>query len=130
MRFAAEQHPLVPPATLLRMITANAAKALGRDDEIGTLTPGKFADLAIMKLPRRDAVDPHELLFDPGLLHHRDHLPRRRGKRPIGIRRPRLCRGAAHRWMPGLANRPPAEPGASGRHLNVARHESITIGSW
>jgi aminodeoxyfutalosine deaminase len=65
MRFAAQQHPLVPPATLLRMITANAAKALGRDDEIGTLTPGKFADLAIMKLPRRDAVDPHELLFDP-----------------------------------------------------------------
>ena len=65
MRFAAKQHPLVPPATLLRMITANAAKALGRDDEIGTLTPGKFADLAIMKLPRHDAVDPHELLFDP-----------------------------------------------------------------
>ena len=65
MRFAAKQHPLVPPATLLRMITVNAAKALGRDDEIGTLTPGKFADLAIMKLPRRDAADPHELLFDP-----------------------------------------------------------------
>jgi hypothetical protein len=30
MRFAAKQHPIVSPATLLRMITANAAKALGR----------------------------------------------------------------------------------------------------
>ncbi len=29
MRFAAKQHPLVPLATLLRMITSNAAKALG-----------------------------------------------------------------------------------------------------
>ena len=47
------------------MITANAAKALGRDDEIGTITPGKFADLAIMQLPRHDAAEPHELLFDP-----------------------------------------------------------------
>jgi aminodeoxyfutalosine deaminase len=64
MRFAAKQHPLVSPATVLRMITANAAKALGRDDEIGTITPGKFADLAIMQLPRHDADDPHELLFD------------------------------------------------------------------
>jgi cytosine/adenosine deaminase-related metal-dependent hydrolase len=65
MRFAAKQHPLVPPATLLPMITVNAAKALGRDDEIGTLTPGKLADLAIMQLPRHDDADPHELLFDP-----------------------------------------------------------------
>ncbi|HEY2882996.1 MAG TPA: amidohydrolase family protein, partial [Pirellulales bacterium] len=64
MRFAANQHRLVPPATLLRMITANAAKALGRDDEIGTLTPGKLANLAILQLPRHDAADPHELLFD------------------------------------------------------------------
>jgi cytosine/adenosine deaminase-related metal-dependent hydrolase len=65
MRFAAKQHPLVPPATLLRMITANAAKALGRDDEIGTITPGKLADLATMQLPRHAAAEPHELLFDP-----------------------------------------------------------------
>jgi aminodeoxyfutalosine deaminase len=64
MRFAAKQHPIVPPATLLRMITANAAKALGRDEEIGTLMPGKFADLAILALPKHEAADPYELLFD------------------------------------------------------------------
>jgi imidazolonepropionase-like amidohydrolase len=46
------------------MITANAAKALGRDEVIGTLTPGKFADLAILALPKHGTVDPHELLFD------------------------------------------------------------------
>lgn len=63
MRFSATQHPLVPPATLLRMITLNAARALGRDDEIGSITPGKFADLAILALPSHEA-DPYELLFD------------------------------------------------------------------
>ncbi|HTQ37916.1 MAG TPA: amidohydrolase family protein [Pirellulales bacterium] len=65
MQFGAAQHPTVLPATLLRMITVNAAKTLGREAETGTLTPGKFADLAIVSLPKHDAADPHELLFDP-----------------------------------------------------------------
>ncbi len=65
MRFAAAQHPVVPPAALLRMITANAARALGREEEIGTLTPGKFADLVVLTLPQhKTATDPHELLLD------------------------------------------------------------------
>ena len=53
MRFAAARHPDVSPLSLLRMITADAAAALGRDEEIGTISPGKFADLAIMTLPPR-----------------------------------------------------------------------------
>jgi imidazolonepropionase-like amidohydrolase len=64
MRFASTQHSTFSPATLLRMVTANAAKSLGREAEIGTLTPGKFADLAIVSLPQHDAADPHELLLD------------------------------------------------------------------
>jgi aminodeoxyfutalosine deaminase len=63
-QFAAKRYPTISPADLLRAITVNAAKALGRDDEIGTLTPGKFADLAIVGLPEYDASDPHELLLD------------------------------------------------------------------
>jgi aminodeoxyfutalosine deaminase len=66
MRFAAATHPEVRPATLLRLITADAAKALGRDAEIGTLTLGKFADLAIVAVPDIDASDPYELLLDAG----------------------------------------------------------------
>jgi aminodeoxyfutalosine deaminase len=65
MRFAAKKHPLVSPPILLKMITLNAARALGRDQEIGTIEPGKFADFAIIKLPGHDAADPHELLLDP-----------------------------------------------------------------
>jgi aminodeoxyfutalosine deaminase len=65
MRFAAKQHPLVSPQLLLRMITANAARALGRDAEVGSLTAGKFADLAILALPNYDAADPYEMLVDP-----------------------------------------------------------------
>jgi cytosine/adenosine deaminase-related metal-dependent hydrolase len=64
MRFAATQHPLISPQLLLRMITANAARALGRDTEVGSLAPGKFADLAILALPNHCTADPHEMLFD------------------------------------------------------------------
>jgi aminodeoxyfutalosine deaminase len=63
-QFAAKQHAAVAPERLLRMVTADAAKALGRDAEIGTLSAGKFADLAIVELPKFAADDPYELLLD------------------------------------------------------------------
>jgi aminodeoxyfutalosine deaminase len=65
MRFAAGEHPDVPPADILRMGTIHGARALGREMELGSLTPGKRADLAVVALPDRSAADPHELLFDP-----------------------------------------------------------------
>ena len=46
------------------MGTLGGAKALGRGKQLGSLEPGKQADLAIVALPDRDAADPHELLFD------------------------------------------------------------------
>lgn len=63
MRQAANRHPSVPLSTVLRMGTLNGARALGLDAEVGSLEPGKSADLAIVALPGRDAPDPHELLF-------------------------------------------------------------------
>ena len=65
MRFAALRHPAVPRADILRMATLGGARALGRETELGSLAPGKQADLAIVALPDRVADDPHELLFDP-----------------------------------------------------------------
>jgi cytosine/adenosine deaminase-related metal-dependent hydrolase len=65
MRFAAGKHPGVPLADMLKMATINAARALGRETEIGSLVRGKRADLAIVALPDRSAADPHELLFAP-----------------------------------------------------------------
>jgi aminodeoxyfutalosine deaminase len=65
MRFVARRHPSVPLARIVRMATLDGARALGRETEFGSLTPGKRADLAVVALPDRAAADPHELLFDP-----------------------------------------------------------------
>ncbi len=46
-----------PPATLLRMITLDAAHALGLDATIGSLEPGKWADLAAFPC-NPDSPDP------------------------------------------------------------------------
>lgn len=64
MRFAARCHTDVGMDEILRMGTLGGASALGGESEIGSLTPGKLADLAIVALPDREADDPHELIFD------------------------------------------------------------------
>ncbi|MCU0770568.1 MAG: amidohydrolase family protein [Verrucomicrobia bacterium] len=45
MREFALRHPKVAPATLLRMVTVNAAKALGQAGRLGELSAGAEADL-------------------------------------------------------------------------------------
>ena len=77
MRFAARQHPAVPLDRILQLGTVLGAKALGRERHVGTLEPGKQADLAIVALPDRDAADPHELLFDFGRTGGGALFPRR-----------------------------------------------------
>jgi cytosine/adenosine deaminase-related metal-dependent hydrolase len=64
MRLAARRHPSVPRSTILGMGTHAGAVALGRADQIGSLGPGKQADLAIVRLPEHAAADPHDLVFD------------------------------------------------------------------
>jgi 5-methylthioadenosine/S-adenosylhomocysteine deaminase len=51
----------VPAHTALRMATLNGAKALGLDEQIGSLQPGKAADLVAVNL---DALETRPL-FDP-----------------------------------------------------------------
>lgn len=64
MRHVAMSHS-VPPTKIVEMATINGATALGRAGELGSLTPGKRADLAIVLLPESATDDPYELLFDP-----------------------------------------------------------------
>jgi cytosine/adenosine deaminase-related metal-dependent hydrolase len=67
MRLVARQFPAVAGDVILRLGTLHGARALGRDAELGSLEPGKSADLAVVALPDREAADPHELLFDSDL---------------------------------------------------------------
>lgn len=53
----------LPGDVLLRMVTLDAADALGWAAECGSLEPGKSADLAVVPLPAGDG-EPHALLFD------------------------------------------------------------------
>jgi cytosine/adenosine deaminase-related metal-dependent hydrolase len=52
------QHPDVPGETLVSMVTLRAARALGLDAELGSITPGKQADLVAIPLARQDANNP------------------------------------------------------------------------
>lgn len=63
IREAARAHPSVASEAIVRMATWNGARALGVDEELGTLEPGKWARLAIVPLAERDA-DPYELLLE------------------------------------------------------------------
>jgi cytosine/adenosine deaminase-related metal-dependent hydrolase len=51
--FLREKHPDVSSDTLLAMGTINGAKALGFEDECGSLTIGKSADLVVMPFEHR-----------------------------------------------------------------------------
>jgi len=66
MRAAAAKHPGVPRETILRLGSLGGAAALGRDREIGTIEPGKLADLTAVSLRPGAEGDPHDLLFDAG----------------------------------------------------------------
>ncbi|HEY3963134.1 MAG TPA: amidohydrolase family protein [Planctomycetaceae bacterium] len=65
MQFLRKLTPDLDPAHLLQLGTSNGARALGVDDETGTLAVGKSADLAIVSLPESNRNDPCSLLFDP-----------------------------------------------------------------
>ena len=64
MRFLHGRDPSLPGATLLHMATLAGAHALRREDVCGSLAPGEFADLAVIRLPDRDDEDPHRLLLE------------------------------------------------------------------
>jgi 5-methylthioadenosine/S-adenosylhomocysteine deaminase len=64
MRAVAERHTDVSASTLLELATQAGARALGLDGQMGTLEPGKLANIAIVQLAG-GAADPSASLLHP-----------------------------------------------------------------
>ena len=64
MRHVAREFPAISRATILELGTLGSARALGVDSQVGTLEPGKWANLAVIGLPEDAVADAHELLLD------------------------------------------------------------------
>ncbi len=62
MQAVAREFPELDPSEILRMGTLCGARALGLESRMGTLTPGKNAQLTFVSLPDLES-EPHELLF-------------------------------------------------------------------
>jgi cytosine/adenosine deaminase-related metal-dependent hydrolase len=63
LRFVAEHHPAVSPATVLELGTHAGARALGRGHEAGTLESGKLADLVALGPIAPGTRDPYASVF-------------------------------------------------------------------
>ena len=57
--------PSLPVNLLLTMATLSGAWALRAEREVGSVWPGKRADLAIVRVPNQTRRDPHDLLVEP-----------------------------------------------------------------
>ena len=66
IRFLAAREPDAEPRLFLTMATLSGAWALRLEDQVGSLLPGKAADLAIVALPERGegklSSDPYRLI--------------------------------------------------------------------
>jgi cytosine/adenosine deaminase-related metal-dependent hydrolase len=62
-RLVAAKHTAVSPAEALSLITLGAAKALGLVGQVGSLAPGKLANIAAIPIGSRATRDPCELVI-------------------------------------------------------------------
>lgn len=60
--------PVPTPRTMLEWATRNGARALGREDDLGSLEPGKLADIALVDLRRAHLTPSNNLLSN--LVHY------------------------------------------------------------
>jgi cytosine/adenosine deaminase-related metal-dependent hydrolase len=62
VRHIAQTHVTMDPHEILRLGTIAGAEALGQGDEIGSLTPGKLANLIAIPLPNDSGKTPDSML--------------------------------------------------------------------
>jgi len=65
LKFLRQRHPDVSPRVLLELGTLGGARALGLDDQLGSLQRGKRAELAVVELDSNAGSDPYKQLFGP-----------------------------------------------------------------
>jgi cytosine/adenosine deaminase-related metal-dependent hydrolase len=62
MRFVMRSHPATDPQAVLRMGTLNGAEALGRDADVGSITPGKLANLVALPIAQEAGAESSDVL--------------------------------------------------------------------
>jgi len=70
-----EEHPSLRPAAVLRMATLNGAQALGFGDRLGSIEPGKLAELVVVPLQSADADPLEAICSDPAVVHRLAQAP-------------------------------------------------------
>lgn len=65
MLFLHDRFPDVAASSLLKLGTLNGAEALGIGDQVGTLQPGKLADLAVVEVAGDGDAEPYGRLLNP-----------------------------------------------------------------
>jgi cytosine/adenosine deaminase-related metal-dependent hydrolase len=63
MQFVARNFPQIPKEVILQLGTLNGARALGLDQELGSLKPGKWANLAVLSLSESTTDSLQDLIF-------------------------------------------------------------------
>jgi len=68
MRTLAKSTPALAPEQIIKLATVNAAKAIGREEELGIIKPGALADLIALPI-KESATD-----FYDAVLNHRGEV--------------------------------------------------------
>jgi cytosine/adenosine deaminase-related metal-dependent hydrolase len=64
MRFAAKMYPDVPKEVIVRMATLDAAWALSREHDVGSLSVGKSSNLMVLAQPCENRDDPYRAILE------------------------------------------------------------------
>ena len=62
MQYVAREYPMIDPQIILRMGTLAGSEVLARDGDVGSITPGKLANLVAVSLAEDARGKPDELL--------------------------------------------------------------------